>query len=404
MSLSYFFGDSSDRDNVSVILKQLELVVVIFFLANVALTLPLWLSYREYPLAPVFDLFSTLHPTVGVFFFCLNFISGIGMLLSPRHRITRVIFFFSAAALLFLDQNRLQTWVYIYLSFLLVIFMALRKEKEYQWGTLRALMVMMAAVYFWSGLQKIGSGFILEVWPWFIGPLSSFISPTNNIFSYGVLAVPFIESMLGIGLLIRATRLVAVLGIVAMHMFIIFLHNPFFFSAYPMQPSILLWNIGMMCMALVLFSGNNLLLSEWRRNFLWRPHLIFVLLFSIAPALSFVGAWDENLSFALYSSRGVRGWFVVPLSSIDRLPKRFQQEPYLHGGDDGKSAYLDIAVWSLADIKSSAIARERVYVAIGRHLCEQFDNKGSLILRSSRRTFAPAVEESYTCQALAHKR
>src|SRR5271155_4062650 len=127
------------------------------FLAGMLLSPKLWLSSRSYPLCPIIDgLPEVPFPFDYVWFVALLALLT-AILIVPRPARLLVAFVGLAGLLSLLDQSRWQPWVYQYL------FMGVALA-AYPWGdpeaqperraaALNACRVIVAATYFWSGLQ-----------------------------------------------------------------------------------------------------------------------------------------------------------------------------------------------------------------------------------------------------------
>src|SRR5262249_15143519 len=108
------------------------------------------------------------------------------------------------------DQSRWQPWFYQYLWMLATIAVLRRKPED----ALDASRLILAAVYFWSGVHKFNSGFLNEAFPWMIEPF-----PLLRSLARVAIVVPVIETAIGVGLMF-AFRRVAVIAALAMHAFI----------------------------------------------------------------------------------------------------------------------------------------------------------------------------------------
>src|SRR4051812_47513242 len=117
----------------------------------------LWFSDRNFPLVPFLKIFPDLHhpfdyvlPSIaGILLLCITFIR------SPQNFI--IAFVIVALLLSMLDINRWQPWFYQYvLMFVILAFFNYRcDDTRLQEAIISTFKLMIAAIYFWSGLQKL---------------------------------------------------------------------------------------------------------------------------------------------------------------------------------------------------------------------------------------------------------
>jgi hypothetical protein len=151
-------------------------------LAGLLLSPKLWLSSRLYPLTPVW---SGLHPIPPPFDWVLYgalLVSVAAAAVWPRAVAT---FLGLAAAMVAFDQSRLQPWLYQYSFMLLAL--------GFGGDPKNVCRLIMASVYFWSGVQKLNGGFVDDAFPWLVGPFHGWIP------LWAGRVVPFIEAGMAIG-------------------------------------------------------------------------------------------------------------------------------------------------------------------------------------------------------------
>src|SRR5262249_35471408 len=148
--------------------------------------------------------------------------------------------------------------------------------------------LIVAAVYLWSGAHKFNPEFARDTLPWMLGPFANAAIP---ILGY---AAPIAEMAIAAGLLTVRFRRAAVIGALAMHAFIMIC-----IGVLPRYYDVIVWpwNVAMCLFVVLLFWSHQKRIALGRT---WFPRLV-LLLFGVAPALSFVNLWDGYLSFALYS-------------------------------------------------------------------------------------------------------
>ena len=193
------------------------------------------------------------------------------------------------------DQLRGQFYLYMHV-FALLVCAAVPKRAEDK--HLDAIRLMLAGVYIWAGVYKLNAIFITQVFPWFVAPFFPFPEAAKII----GFAVPFLEALVGVFLLIPGWRWLA--QILAFSMLVVVLlsigplgHN----QALPVWPA----NVYMDALVIFLFIGN-------RRRFDGRSplNIIAIALFILLPALGFAKQMGPHPSFQLYCG-------CVPLAQVE---------------------------------------------------------------------------------------
>jgi len=161
------------------------------------------------------------------------------------------------------------------------------------------------------------------------------------------------------------------------------------------------WNFAMALSAFLLF---------WRvpdvslREILWPKGAVsqtsVLVLFTVAPLLSFFNAWDNYLSWALYAGNRNDADVYMTDAVEDRLPEDLLEYVYEEGRDRNR---LNLPTSSLGELNVPAYPEPRIYRNVARSLCPYaakpsditlvIQGKIALLHRQSRIT--------YTCAALA---
>jgi uncharacterized membrane protein YphA (DoxX/SURF4 family) len=339
----------------------LKTTVCLGLIAGLLLSPRLWLSGRSYPLSPAFSFLHPIPPpfdfvVFGVMILLLLLISAI-----PRPGRWIAIFVPLAAAYALFDQSRWQPWFYQYLFMLAAIGL-------HTPDTCRLIIV---SIYFWSGIQKLNSGFLYDTFPWMLNPFVSSVPAALAV------AAALTESLIGVGLVIRKSRRLAVVAVVAMHVFILVSIGPF---GHNSNRVVWPWNIAMILSVILLF---------WRtpdvsaRDVVWGEKRTFqvavLLVFTILPAFSLVDLWDSYLSFSLYSGNQRQATIYMADWVADRLPERLQEVVAL---DDSEWQVdtLDVEEWSYDELNVPPYAETRVLKNIGRRVCSYAGNPRQMVL------------------------
>jgi uncharacterized membrane protein YphA (DoxX/SURF4 family) len=379
---------------------QLKIALAASMFTGLALSPNLWMmSGRLFPLSPVARFLGEIpFPSDPIMYGAmLATLAAIVIVARPA----RWIFLFTALAItmVLFDQSRCQPWFYQYVMMLIPVGL-------YAGGTynppdnpaLNTCRLMMASVYFWSGLQKMHSEFHGLIFPWLTEPFAR-VLPHRLVAAvqpFGVIA-PFVEVAIGIGLLTRRFRSYAIAGAIAMHAFILLAIGPF---GQNWNRVVWPWNVAMAAFLIILFwrqpvSARDIL---WPRGLKYR--MVVLVMFVAAPALSFFNLWDANLSHALYAGRRNNPTIFLTSAFADRLPKELLRCVY-------KSTRtglirLNLDEWSLAELGVPVYSEPRVYKNVARRLCfyEQAPSEMKLVILQSRILFSPDKEISYDCSTL----
>jgi hypothetical protein len=335
---------------VSSRLLVVRLIVVAGLLAGMALSLPLWLTRTDYPRVPAFDFIPALPRPLDI---ALLIAFGVALVVPfVRPAASRwVIILFGISALLMLeDQSRLQPWFIEYLLLLAALAFS-QNEKT----ALNTCSLILAIVYFWSGVHKMNTSFTTVLFPWLISPFVQ--SSASSAVRYIGGSMPFVEMAFGLSLLGTRTRRFGVMAILAMHTFLIVMLSPL---ALGWNSVVLPWNVAMVVLVPFLFwhspaSAKELLTV---RQAYWIPLLIL-------PVLSLCGIWDTNPSFALYSGNPMVGSVVISRDATDELPPslRALAEPF------GDLYRVRLDDWSVATMNVPGYPAERVLRKVAQSFC-----------------------------------
>ena len=341
-------------------------------LSGVLLSKHLWLTARNFPLVPVVaGLPQIVHP---LDFLCLLAIIFLLVVIavssSPRIYILTLLVVLTVLGLL--DQGRWQPWAFQYFVMLLVLGSVRWRDGRVldEYATLNVFRLMMAGIYFYSGLQKFNPNFGGHVLPRLAG------DETGVTVAVGLLALfpPIIEAALGVGLLIRKVRPIAVLGTVAMHAMILIKLGPFGLNY---NSVVWPWNVAMIAFDLILF---------WNADFsfadvLWKNKLaiqkVVLVLVLVMPFFSFFGWWDSYLSWSLYSGNVDGGNIFCSNLAASQLPDYLQ--PYIAHVSDNNNQ-LTIRKWALGEMNVPPYPESRIYRAVGTDVCRMTNNSPELAL------------------------
>jgi hypothetical protein len=308
-----------------------------------------------------------------------------------------VAFLVVAIYLCLLDQSRLQPWFYQYSVLLAVCaFYSRSKSASSQTQLLNTAGLLIALVYVWSGIQKIGVGFVDRVFPALVNPYLNTLFGTTTVLPRPLIAaLPLIEVFIGIGLISRRFRNLSVAIALLLHLFVLLLLVPFNVNSIVWP-----WNVAMLVLVVVLFWRRE---DESMSDLLVPPQAglqwVVLILFGLLPLLSFFNLWDSYLSSSLYS-----GDFQVAVIHVndkvrERLPAAVQN--YAEGVDGEWS--INPVRWSVRELNVPPYPEPRVFKKIARSICAYADDPSDVkltIYSKPHRLTGARTSASYSCREL----
>ena len=371
-------------------LAYTKTAVVLGFAAGFLLSHRLWISSRYYPLIPIFHNLPRIpfpldYICAGVMFLLLWLIAFAA---KPRPYI-----FGFAALLVFLalfDQTRWQPWIYLYLFLLLSLggFSWKFDDCKEQENILNICRLIIAGTYFYSGLQKMNSHFAAVGVISLLGPWAARL-PLLHVWPFVLAGV---EVAIGIALLTRKYRNLAVLCGIGMHCFILFTQIAIFHWNSIIWP----WNIVMMALLLILFwqADPSFMDIVWRNPIAFQK-VVFIL-FVIMPVFSFFGWWDSYLSASLYSANIAQANVLMRGDVKGHLPMPIRKYVKQLPAGTGE---LNLRDWALGELNVPPYPAMRAYRIIGAQMCKYANNSPDVMLvMLDRDTLLGKAEETHdTC-------
>lgn len=268
------------------------------------------------------------------------------------------------------DQMRLQPWVFQYLLILIVI--ALTKKISDSDKSLGLIQIIIAGLYFWSGLQKLNFTFFHETLPFLLAPLQNLFPLIEFPTALLGFVIGFLESFIGIGLLFRKTRNMAVLSAVAMHIFISGL-----LIANNYNSIVWIWNAALIFLVFIAFWQNGISVKAVIKSE-WNTAQVIVLMSFLLPFTSFFGLWDMYLSGALYSGNTETAVIRIDQETFEKLPTKAQQTVF-QTKTNGMTV-LPLFEWAINEFNVPIYPEKRVFKEIFREVCRSADYSGQIEL------------------------
>ena len=372
-------------------------IIALALLAHYALCWPLWLESagRSFPTLPVCSFFESL-PT-----WLLSIQAGLLVLLTtavfifPQKKVLVATMVLLWAFLVAQDMSRLQPWLYFYGLAFLIILMAHRHPEAAIWG----LQWLLAAVYAWSGFNKISPYFAVDNFPWFC---EAFVwtKPLGAVPALGY-AIALAELLFAIGLLWQASRPVFRWLVPGFHLFIALALSPI---GLDWNAVVIPWNLAMAALVIMLFGSENLkihLVPKMLKQPVWALLAIPLCLAWIMPVFNIFHLWDEALSWKMYSNTQTEASFYYQSKPEEPTLKAVWEH---HAYDKGTTILLDD--WAMKNLHVPAYNSRRTHLQIARYLCGYSSNSaksGLLLLKVERWDRSAERWEQISCTSIKPK-
>ena len=374
----------------------LKTSVLSAFCIGLAMSNPLWIGPRSFPLAPVATMLPAIDGVVARGLYVALFVLAAIALAVREPRWFIAAFLAIVAVFCLADQTRWQPWVFQY-SFLLAA-LALYSRNGADAGERRTLNVarlIVAATYVFSGLQKMNPNFVDNDFPWIVQPIVHVLPSAAGLLHGVGVAVPLVQVAFGVGLLTRRFRRASLLAAVAMHLFILAMLGP---AGLNWNDIVWPWTAAMAIFDLLLFSGAEF---SWR-EVVWRrrdpAHAAALVLFAMIPALSFFNLWDSYLAAALYSGNLTEAQIYLSDAGRVSLPAAIASH-LAHTSPD--TNVLNLQRWAIEDLNVTPYPETRVYKAIAKSVCRELRDPAQLVLIvREQRMFFSRPETGYRCSEL----
>ncbi len=328
--------------------------------AGLLLSPKLWLTDRHYPTVPVWAGLPDVPAAGGdlVLGALLALLALVAVL--PRARWPALAFVAVAAGWSLWDQTRWQPWFYQYLALLAAVGTARRDDPASEATALNVCRLVVAATYFWSGVQKLNVSFATEMFPWLMSPALRLLPDglAAWVGEQGWVAAA-VEAGFGAALLVPRLRVAAVPGVLAMHATLLFCLGP---AGHDWNSVVWPWNLALAVLAVLLFADTRAVAA---RHIVWPPGSplarVVLLLFGVLPAFSLNGWWDPYLSAALYSGNTPQTRLTLTDAAAAALPAGVR-EKHLSDGE------LDLPGWAMDELNVPGYPARRVFRGVARRL------------------------------------
>jgi hypothetical protein len=353
----------------------------------------LWLSGRLYPLVPLLDVCPPFPGPGDVLVLAVLVGLLLGLVVSPLSKPLSAAVVIMFTALFVQDQSRLWPSFYeMFYSFLLLVAHRRAGGEEEASRTLMGMRFVMAAVYVWGGVQKLTVHFLQEEFPWFVSPLTDLVPFPVPFMSVIAVGAAVFEILLGVGLLTRRFRVIALWDAVLMHAVILVCIGPL---RGHWNDSAWIWSLTMAARVWLLFHAappfrlTTMFAGPLRENV---PQVLTVVLVGLMPVLNNLNRWDSAVSFNVYTGNVSAGVVLMDPAVVSRLPAEVGR----HVTSQGEWAVLDLNVWAMQEFNAGAYPETRVFRRVFARVCDWIEDPSARLVIVEKATwFAPKSTRVY---------
>jgi len=354
-------------------------LVILTWIITKFICYPLWMGDRDFFIVPVHDILLQLPAYWHAMLFWGSLVFMAAVVIFPRKKLVAVIVILEFLSCM-LDQNRWQPWEYQFI-FMLAAYICIKGEEHLY----TAWQIILIGLYFFSGLSKLNSAFIQDVWNSLL--LRNWLGIyTTDAFMFRLgYALPLAEMAAAILLCFARFRKLGTVILIGMHIIILLVFGPL---GLHRNEVIWPWNILMPVLLILLFYRRSFvpLRSFFRQSSSW----LVLGCFCILPWLHLAGKWDHYLSFTLHSG-GIPHLYIC----TDDAAALQKMAVYMSSTRNGMipcrfpvGAYQ----WGIKAMNTTPYPQQRVFRSIARQWKKQHPNAAvKFYIYTSG--FKPAVEE-----------
>lgn len=337
--------------------------MIVAWAAMETISWKLWLPFHSLPAVP----FITLPSFVQIALFVSFFIIAAMLFLKPGNRYFLLCLLVIEIISMLGDELRWQPWQYQFLFIAFAIFINTKKPCL----AINSIILILASTYFFSGIQKINTGFLQNIWLRQI--LVHFLHFSKAVYSsrllrYSGLVVPAVEITAGILLLLPRQHKMFTIFPIGMHLFVLLFLGPF---GIQYNPVVLPWNAAMAAFVYFIFIRGNAIFSFTELLRGWNKAIAFAWL--ILPVAGLLGYWDKFFSSSVYS--GVNHNMKIYLTNTTTIPSEIA--PFIRyekTGFQGFHQVINLHDWSMNELNVPVPPEQRIYKSIELSFTEKYSN------------------------------
>ena len=321
----------------------------------------LWITNRSFPQVPLVPLNSSLQ----LLLFVLFFVFSVLILIKPVN-----IFFLSSLLTIEIismlgDQLRWHPWEY---QFLFICFAVVLSKKNPQ-RAINSIIFIFASSYFFSGISKVNSSFLNDIWLRLMVVKALHFPHKvyyNSVIKYAGLAIPLIEIVCGILLLLPKRYKVTAWLPIGVHLFILLYFSPLGLSYdYIVFP----WNVAMMIIVYLLFINNKTIFSF--QDIFYKRNSIIIYAWILLPIAGIFGYWPPFFSFKLYSGKPLS--MIIYILDTTNIPSEIK--PYVRYSKKGHQDlhfYFRPFIWCNDELNVPIPPERRIYESLQASFEEKY--------------------------------
>lgn len=367
-------------------IKHLIHAISVAWILNVIMAYTLWLpELRSFPQIAATDFylhFSNLQRYIfyGVAIICLT----IANFSSQNYRICITIFLIIFGLMVLEDINRLQPYFYFYACVFVIIALHINKQNNLaidisiQLAICRDILVLLFACYFWSGIHKCNQNFTISIQNLLqrvdFQLITQSITKIPKQLFYSIPAFEVVLAYLIIEFFLAKKVFVItkkheylLLAAIILHLAIIII-----LLLCHWNKVVIIWNLAMI---MVLIWVGNVLVSSYKihknysNNSLKYKSVILYVIIAVLPLLNFVGAWDNYLSWKVYSGNLPKGkYYLKSLEQLIISKQLYENNKIICYDSTKKQYYIDFEAWLLAETHTYMYAEPRYFNALSDSL------------------------------------
>jgi hypothetical protein len=370
--LERWIGDVPNSPLRTVLLRR---ALALFGLLLVAVTWRLWTPQDVFPQVPLVAAAARV-PEWAQWLGLAAMIAGmVGALVAPNGRAATgslVVALVSMAAMIVLDQERLQPWAY---QFILVALVLAWTEPR---GAIVLLRLLIVSSYLHSGLTKLDHSFLHTLGQQFLAALVGIAGTSLEGWSEGArLALaavfPVGEVLVAAGLLVARTRRAALVGAIGLHVLLLAILGPW---GLDHKPAVLVWNVYFIVQDVLLFwRPREVVPAPARDGRPPRAPLPIAAMVAAAVVLPLLAPWawyDLWPSWGLYASSAERVRLEVHRQAKGELPEELQA--FLEEPADPSEPWLALRIdrWALETLQAPLYPQNRVQLGVAGAVVERY--------------------------------
>lgn len=345
-------------------LGLIKIIVLLGITASIFCSINLWAGQRWFPKAPLVEFIHGFNaPYDYINLIVLILLLAFSFFNKSKFPIVLLILF--SVYLCIEDQNRLQPWFYNYILILLVyLFYKKRVDEPNNYTSVFiSLQLLVALIYIFSGIQKFNHFFVKESFIWLIEPLNQILSERQiALIARTGYIIPYLELLIGVGLLFKQTRFIALPLVITMHVFILLMLGPLGKSYnYVVWP----WNLIMIVLNLLLFAKvKQERFFDVSILFKSVSFYIVITLMLIFPMFSLNNKYDSYLSSSLYSANTHNGKLILSDEAYDKLPLYIKH--FVSTKPNNNILY--IKQWAITELNVPCVPEYRIFINVQRYV------------------------------------